>query len=169
VASLTPSALCHKNIYLLNACCLNQNSQNLQDFQNNKTSEPGFTGLKDFQEFKFTENMLSQHCETPKWFRNMLSQHCETPKWFRNMLSQHCETSKWLRNMLSQHCETLKWLRNILSQHCEANFQDISCKSFNTHTLGYFAGEQPKAGYPENPGSDNNGVKCYENQQNSPQ
>jgi hypothetical protein len=153
VASLTPSALCHKKVYLLNACCLNQNLWNLQDFQNNKTSEPGFSGLKDFQEFKFTENMLSQHCETSKWLRNILSQRCETSKWLRNMLSQHCETPKWLGNMLSQHCETPKSFRNTLSQHCETNFQDISCKSL----------------HPGNPGSDNNGVKCYENQQNPPQ
>jgi 3,4-dihydroxy 2-butanone 4-phosphate synthase/GTP cyclohydrolase II len=31
---------------------------------------------------------------------------------------------------------------------------ELSWKSFNTHTLGIFAGEQPQAGNPVNPGSD---------------
>jgi hypothetical protein len=33
--------------------------------------KPGFPGFKDSQEFKFTENMLPQRCETLKSFKNI--------------------------------------------------------------------------------------------------
>jgi hypothetical protein len=112
-------------------------------FKFNKTSEPGFPGLKDLPQehknahlqtlyqvcgytyFQDEIRIYSVHSKILKILVQTkgitLSETSETPNLLRNTLSQHCETPKSLGNTLSQHCETLKLLGNILSQHCETS------------------------------------------------